>query len=123
MSRFVDGILVGLGIGLILAAASMYVLVAVSAAEIANARTETASQTGSQWVIVVKESDTTVTETGTVPSVGQFVKVPSIEEYTAGLVSTLQFIGILGAVFLFFGISTFLLERKTPTDKSNSTTR
>jgi hypothetical protein len=117
LSRFVDGILVGLGIGLILAAGSMYALVTVSVTEIAKARTETASQTGSQWVIVVRYSNTTVSGTATVPSLGQFVRVPSIEEYTAGLMSTLQIIGFFGVVFLLSGVLTYFVEkeRKTPT--------
>lgn len=112
MSRFVDGILVGLGIGLILIAGTMYFLMAGAAAELKAQETETTSQTASEWVIVVKHSDTTVTETATVPSLEQYRGCSALP---SNLMSMFQFIGIFGSLFFLAGVvSMFASKGKTP---------
>jgi hypothetical protein len=118
LSRFVDGILVGLGIALIVVAGAMYILLTTSTANI-EAKTEATSQTGSQWVIVVAQSNTTVTATGTIPSL--HVTVPSVQQYATFLMSIFQLVGFFGVVFLLSGILTSIAEkeRKTPTPSSD----
>jgi hypothetical protein len=108
MSRFVDGILVGLGIGLILIAGTMYFLMAGAAAELKAQENETTSQ----WVIVVKHSDTTVTETATVPSLEQYRGCSALP---SNLMSMFQFVGFFGALLFLAGVvPPFASKGKTP---------
>ena len=99
MSRFVDGILVGIGIGLIVLAGGIY-FVMYFATQLGQ-ENATTSQTGSQWVIVVEHSGTTVTETATVPSVGQYVTHSASASW---FLSMFEVVGFIGAMFILIGI-------------------
>lgn len=108
ISRFVEGILVGLGIGLILIAGTMYLLIAGGTAELKAHENDTATE----WVIVQKYSNTTVTETATVPS---YQQMHSYRALADNLMAMFQFLVFLGAVFVLSGVlSSFPLRKKTP---------
>ena len=118
MSRFVDGILVGLGIGLILMGGTMYLLIVGAPTEVGVQENETASQTASEWIIVRKYTHTTVTDTVTMP--------PSTDQNAVSrwadpnrLIAMLYILGVGGAVlgallFLAGVVPPVVSKGKTP---------
>jgi hypothetical protein len=88
----------------------MFILLTVTTAD-TNIKNEDISQTGSQWLIVRRYSDTTITDTMTIPSVEQYATVASIERYTAFLTSVFQFIAFFGIVFLLAGILAYFAPK------------